>query len=273
MNPNDFLDALERLIATLNRNKGRSVHAVKERNHLSSFVGAWFGVYRPGFLKLIAEEEYFFPIDDVMQRLLKLASSKESSRFTYKRLCRDIQENFRNTLLVPLSRAYWSRVPEAAPAGKDSDVARKLKKLDGDLAESYEQVAEDLSQVNRRTYRGTAAELREIIRGVLDRLAPDNQVKSTDWYRAARSSGAQKEENPTQSEKTKYILRHRGLGSAATEAAESYMASLEDRLGHVVRATYRRASNSTHTGAENEEVGQQLRYANALLAELLPREE
>jgi hypothetical protein len=272
MGPNDFLDALERLIATLNRNKSKNVRTVKERNHLRSFVGAWFGVYRPGFLKLIAEEEYFLPIDEIMQSLLKFAS-KESSRFTYKSLCRDIQNHFCDSLLVPLSRAYWSRAPETAPAGRDSEVARKLGRLDSDLAESYEQVVEDLIQVNRKTYRGTAAELREVIRGVLDKLAPDNQVKSTDWFKATRSSGAKKEENPTQSEKTKYIMRQRGLGSAATDAAESYMSSLEERLGHVVRATYRRASNSTHTGGEKEEIAQQLRYTNALLAELLPPEE
>ena len=272
MSPNDFLDVLERLIAALKRNKGKTVHTVKERNHLRSFVGAWFEVYRPGFLKLIAEEEYFFPIDEIMQTLLTFAS-KESSRFTCKKLCKDIQSHFSDSLLVPLSRAYWSRAPEAAPAGRDPEVVRKLRRLDNELAESYEQVVEDLIQATRRSYRGTAAELREIIRGALDKLAPDNQVKNADWFKNSRSSGAKKDENPTQSEKTKYILRLRGLGSAATDAAESYMSSLEERLGHVVRATYRRASNSTHTGAEKEEVSQQLRYANALLTELLPPEE
>jgi hypothetical protein len=149
-------------------------------------------------------------------------------------------------------------------------VARKLRALDSEIAESYGQVVDDLMQPNRKTYRGTAAELREVIRTVLDKLAPDDEVKDTDWYKEARRSGSRKEENPTMSEKTKYILRKRGSGSAVTEGAESYMASVEERLGHVVRATYRRASNSAHSGAERDEVAQQLRYANALLVELLP---
>jgi hypothetical protein len=271
MNPNDFLDALERLISTLDRQTGKIVHTVKERNHLRSFVGAWFEVYRPDFLPLIVEEERFLPIDELMQRLLTLAS-KDSSRLTYKRLCRSIQQYFRDHLLIPLGRAYWSRAPESAPAGRDPDVARRLRVLDKDLAESYEQVVEDLIKVDRKTYRGTAAELREVIRGVLDLLAPDEEVMNTEWYKEARRTGARKMENPTQSEKTKYILRKRGSGSAAADAAESYMYSVEDRLGHVVRATYRRASNSTHSGAERGEVAQQLRYVNALLAELLPPE-
>jgi hypothetical protein len=129
---------------------------------------------------------------------------------------------------------------------------------------------EDLTKPNRKTYRGTAAELREVVRGVLDLLAPDSHVKNTDWYKEARRTGVSQEKSPTQSEKTKYILRQRGSGSAGTDAAESYMSSIEDRLGHVVRATYRRASSSAHSGAEREEVAQQLRYVNALLAELLP---
>jgi len=271
MNPNDFLDKLERLISTISRNKCKTLYTANDRNRLRSFVGAWFGVYRPSFITLIAEEESFLVIDELMQTLLRLASENSSCR-TCKRVCISMKKDFSDSLLVVLSRAYWSHAPESAPAGKDREVARKLKVLDNDLAESYEQVVEDLTQMNRRTYRGTAAELREVLRGVLDRLAPDNEVKSADWFKQAKQKGTSKNENPTMSEKTKFIMRKRGSGSAATEAAESYMSSIEERLGHVVRATYRRASNSTHSGAEREELSQQLRYANALLAELLPRE-
>lgn len=271
MDPNDFLDALERLRSSLARQTTRIVHAVKERNQMRSVVGAWFEVYRPNFLGLIAEEDRLLPIDELMQKLLKLAS-EDSSRVGCKRVCRSIQRYFCDNLLLQLSRAYWSRAPIRAPAGRDLEVARRLQTLDGDLSESYEQVVEDLMEATRRTYRGTAAELREVVRGVLDRQAPDEEVKNTDWYKEARRSGRIREDKPTQVEKTKYILWKRGLVSAATDAAESYMSSIEDRLGQVVRAIYRRASNSTHSGAERDEVLQQLRYVNALLAELLPRE-
>ncbi len=135
------------------------------------------------------------------------------------------------------------------------------------------QVAADLSDENRKTYRGTAAELREVLRGVLERLAPDDQVKNTEWYREARRTGERKEDSPTQSERTKFILRQRNRGAAAVEAAESYLKSVEERLGHVVRVAYGLASRATHVGAERAEVAQQLRYVNALLAELLPPEE
>lgn len=273
MDPTEFLDALSRLTSTLRQSKAKFVSAKKERNHVRSVVQAWFGQYRPAFLVLLADERLLSPIDEGLQQMLKLVSAS-SSRHTYKRLCGYVQRHFSENLLVPLSRAYWSRVPQRALTGRDPGVARRLLNLDSALADSYEQVAEDLSDQRSKTYRGTAAELREVLRGVLERLAPDEQVKNADWYKEARRSGERKEQNPTLSERTKFILRQRNKGSsAAIEAAESYMRSVEERLGHVVRVAYGLASKATHVSAERAEVAQQLRYVNALLAELLPPED
>src|SRR4051812_31457708 len=41
---------------------------------------------------------------------------------------------------------------------------------------SYEQVLRDLTQGSRVSWRGTAAELREVLREVIDTLAPDDKV-------------------------------------------------------------------------------------------------
>ena len=266
------MDVLSRFAASLERSSTALVRTKKERNHIRSVVQAWFGQYKPAFLVLLADERLFAEVDDGLQQMLKLASAANSRR-TYKRLCAKVELHFRENLLVPLSRAYWSRVPERALTGRDPAVAGRLQKLDSALADSYEQVLTDLTDDSRKTHRGTAAELREVLRGVLERLAPDAQVKNTDWYKDARRTGERKEERPTQSERTKYILKQRNKGSAAVEAAESYMQSVEERLGHVVRVAYGLASRATHAGAERNEVAQQLRYVNALLSELLPPED
>src|SRR5439155_9732459 len=133
------------------------------------------------------------------------------------------------------------------------------------LAASYEQAVRDVADNQRITYRGAAAELREVLTGVLHRLAPDAEVQSTEWFREARRIGTKKETTPTRAERTKFILRMRGLGSAATEASESHAIFIEERLGKVVDATYRRGAAATHSGAEREEVVNSLRYMNALL--------
>ena len=128
----------------------------------------------------------------------------------------------------------------------------------------------DLQDEERLTYRGPAAELREILTSVLHRLAPTEIVQETDWYKEARRSGKRKETTPTRAERIKFILRSRMLGSTVDETAETFAESVEERLANLVNTTYRRGSAATHTGTERTELGQLLQYINALLRELLP---
>ena len=105
-----------------------------------------------------------------------------------------------------------------------------------------------------------------MLSGVLHRLAPNEAVQATDWYKAARKSGVRKETIPTRGERVRYILRQRATSS---EEAQSYAEMIEERLGLVVSATYARSSSQTHAGSEAGEVAQQLRYLNALLRDVL----
>lgn len=270
MNPSDFLDVLERLLTRLRSRTSPEISGQMERRNLRSVVGAWFAQYRPSFVAIVGEEPAILSMDEKMQELLKLAS-EDSARRTVTRLCKSAIEYFKERLLVPLSRGYWSQAPERAPAGYDDEVAAKLRVLDINLAESYIQAVLDIEDDERLSYRGTAAELREVITDVLHALAPTEQVKATDWYKEARRSGARTETNPTRAERTRFILRERAQGSAVSDAAESYTTTIEDRLADVVNATYRRGSAAAHSGAERQELESLLPYVNALLRELLPR--
>lgn len=138
------------------------------------------------------------------------------------------------------------------------------------MAEGYEQACADIEDAKRISYRGPAAELRELLTGVLHKLAPNEDVEATDWYKEARRSGVRKESAPTRAERTKYILRSRMKGSAVTDTAETHMVSVEGRLGDVVNATYKRGAAVTHLGGERDELQNLLPYVNALLRELLP---
>lgn len=267
-NPSEFADVLERLIAQLRAGRSRLV-SPSERTHIRSVVGAWYENYSLAFHQMLGDEQLLAPVDDNMQRLLQLAS-RDSSRRTVNTLARATRQYFSNRLLVPLSRAYWSRAPQRSPAGRDEEVARGLRRMDADLADSYEQAAVDLEDNSRLSYRGPAAELREVLTGVLHRLAPTEKVEATEWYKEARRSGTRTEPKPTRAERVKFILRSRVPGSAATEAGETFLNSVEERLGSVVTATYKRGSAATHVGTEQGEVQSLLRYINTLLRELLP---
>lgn len=269
MNPSDFITVLERLRARLNARHNRQIAGPAERKNLQAVVGAWFSEYRPAFVEIVGEENYILSMDEEMHTLLKLAV-ESSARRTVLRCIGSSMDHFKQNLLLPVSRAYWSRAPERSPAGRDEHVLRRLQQLDPELAESYEQAVIDIEDPHRISYRGPAAELREVLTGVLHKLAPNADVQATEWYRAARRSGERTEPTPTRAERTKYILRNRKTGSAVTESAESYTTVVEQRLGDVVSATYRRGSAATHGGTERSELLNLLPYMNALLGELLP---
>lgn len=269
MNPSEFLDAIERLLTRLRKGVESSPLQNSEKTHVRSVIGAWFEQYRPSFLSMVGDEGLLLPLDDLLQALLK-SVPRTPSRRTVVRMVRQIEKYFTETLLVPLSRAYWSKVSQRTPPGRDEEVAIRLAHLDPDLGESYEQVAMDLQDEERLTYRGPAAELREILTGVLHRLAPTADVEATDWYKEARRSGKRNEPTPTRAERTKFILRSRMKGHAADETAETFAESVEERLASLVNATYKRGSAATHAGTERTELGQLLQYINALLRELLP---
>jgi hypothetical protein len=268
MNPPEFLEVLQRLRDRLRAGSARTVSEAERRN-IHSVVGAWYGVYRPSFAQIVGEEQQLVSIDQCMDTLVRLAA-RESPRRTVVRAVSTGISHFEEHLLGPLTRAYWSRAPQKTPAGFDEEAASRLRKLNAELADSYEQAVVDIEDGGRASYRGPAAELREVLTGVLHILAPTPQVEATDWYREARRSGARKEPTPTRAERTKFILRSRAKGSAVTDAAESYMTSVEERLANVVNTTYKRGSAATHGGTERDELVKLLPYINALLRELLP---
>jgi hypothetical protein len=131
-------------------------------------------------------------------------------------------------------------------------------------AASYEQALLDVSQGGRASWRGTATELREVLREVIDHLAPDASVTA--------APGFQMEENqtrPTQRQKVRFILRARRSSSAALGVAEASLVTVEEAVANLARSTYTRGAVSTHSRTSNTEIRNLKRYADALLGELL----
>jgi hypothetical protein len=274
MNPSEFLDVLERLRARLQTkvSGGRAIAALgkAEQRNVQSVVGAWFREYQPYFAQTVgAEDPQIASMDEIMQGLLQI-SSDGSARRTVVRLVSRAARNFRDNLLVRISRAYWSSAPQRSPAGLDEEAARRLRNLDSKVADGYEQAVLDIEDPERQSYRGAAAELREVLTHVLHILAPTAEVEAMDWYKEARKSRSITEPKPTRAERTKFILRKQVQGSTATESAESYMFMVEERLGHVIGRTFERSNRATHAGSERDELVRLLPYINALLRELLP---
>jgi hypothetical protein len=131
-------------------------------------------------------------------------------------------------------------------------------------ARSYEQAMTDLADNRRTSFRGTAVELRETLRDVLDHLAPDKDVMKTPGFKLEKD-----QDKPTMRQKVLFILRSRGQTRDITKTPEQTVILVEELTASLVRSVYVRGSISTHLGAPKPEVQKLKQYIDVLLSELL----
>lgn len=131
-------------------------------------------------------------------------------------------------------------------------------------AASYEQALRDISQGGRVSWRGTANDLRETLRDVIDHLAPDDKVMAAPGFQLETG-----QPRPTQKQKVRFILRARRSGSAAVTVAEASLETIDEAVATLARSTYQRGSASTHVLTSSKEIRSLKRYVDALLGELL----
>lgn len=138
--------------------------------------------------------------------------------------------------------------------------AELLQKVHPDLADSYRQVLRDLRDVASLSYRGTASELREILRELLERLAPDNEVVSQAWFTGTETSDGKKRRGPTH--------QQRGRSHEFRTLQRNRWAWSNKDYPELVRDMYSRASVASHTAQDLDEIKRQLRYFEALVHDL-----
>ena len=146
------------------------------------------------------------------------------------------------------------------PPSVDSDLLRRLDALDPNLAASYTQVHRDFVDDTRLSFLGPAGEIREVMRAVIHRLAPTDDVQEQTWY-------VGRDDKPTQAERIRFILESR---SRAEKSATDAAGMVDDRVGKLGRTLYTRASRAFHAGTQREEVSKIVGYVEAVLNEVLP---
>ena len=129
---------------------------------------------------------------------------------------------------------------------------------------SYEQSLLDLGGPQRRSYRGVAHELREVLRETLSYLAPDADVMAAPAFKLE-----ERQERPTQAQKALYVLRNRRLSREQTSAAELAISLIEETAAKITRSAYTRGSKDAHTSSSESEVRQLKMWIDAVLGELL----
>ena len=178
-----------------------------------------------------------------------------------------------------LQRALNERAPEAtrplaspAPHIPQEEPARPLLSdplyvaladVSQALADSYSQVRADLNDTSRRSWAGTAHEIREIVATLLRTLAPDAEVVAKSWYRQEPNTVG-----PTHRQRARYILEQHSASSKQRVVVEE-IPVLDAMVGELVRATYTRASDAAHRMKGRSEARRVFRYFEAFAYDLL----
>jgi hypothetical protein len=253
-------DAVASLSAAANSGRSQSLAVAVAQPVVRMIATIYFESVRPELDLVKTRNGLVDELDFVMQSLLRLAAaSREKDAYVG-------QVNELTPLLleasVDLMKARGN--PRLVLSTTERGILTTLTQMLPISAAAYEQVLRDLTQGSRVSWRGTATELREVLREVIDHLAPDRLVMAAAGFQLEDG-----QQGPTQRQKVRFILRARRSSSAAVNVVEASLITVEEAVANLARTTYRRSSVSTHATSSNTEIKQLKRYIDALLAELL----
>ena len=146
---------------------------------------------------------------------------------------------------------------------EDEQIIGNLDALVRSAALSYRQAILDLKDETRISFRGPALELREVLREVLDHLAPDGEVTGSPGYVLEKNRNG-----PTMRQKVRFIMKKKGK-QPSSEAPEQAAAAFEEAIAALTRAVYERSSKATHVSSERQTVVQLRRYVVAILHDII----
>ena len=226
----------------------------------------YFRRARP-YLDGLGVHEELRQMDELMQALLKLSQSRNRKQ-SYNRVLaasRALQNPIEINREMQIGRREGSfALQPTVLGGTEALILRTLKQLVPSAALSYEQAIRDIADGDRISYRGTANELREALREVLDRMAPDAEVMASSGWTA---EGEQS--RPTQRQKVRFILSSRRASSAVVSAPERSVELIDEMIARLTRSVSERSSLSTHVASSRQQVAQLKLYIDSVLAELL----
>lgn len=256
--PPEYEKQLEALEKALGRKKTIHVNTADEITRVRAVVTTWFQTLRPLVASRGLPVENLEAVDVHLRQCMGLTLAR-SARSRYRSLIQQASRQFKRCILLALSTETSKHSLDASA----ESVVYRLSQVSPTLAARYRQVHLDLGDKGRLSYRGTANELRETLRELLERLAPDEQVIRQPWYKPIEDR-----REPTQQQRARYTLETRGAGSRVQDVANGTLTVVEEGLAKLVRDTYSRTSLAAHTSQDIEEIRKILRHFDALVHDL-----
>jgi len=257
-------ERIDTFASALSRYRAQNVNAAGLRQEARDIVKGYFREVKSALHRLGVTDLTVRDLDSEMQRLIGLATGK-NSKASYQKLVRRIKSK-RKAVETGLEFLIGAGTPVAPLqiGNVESAILSTLETMIPTAAASYKQVLLEIQETGRLSYRGTAAELREVVREVLDHLAPDADVMISAGFRLEQGQSG-----PTMKQKVRFILRARKVGDSARQTAEDSVQHLDENIASLGRAVYTRGSTAMHTARPLEEVLNFKLYADAVLGELL----
>jgi hypothetical protein len=264
VNPETFRNVLKQLIRRIRKCNTITISLEDVRALAKSIAHLWFNDILP-FTKLVSiNEDVLRSIDDKMTTLISY-TLRATKKTAYLLTLNEALKIYEKNIYIELHKdrgAILSGPPQNIY--NNSNIINGLANISESLSAGYQQVYQDLSDGTRISWRGTANELREVLRELLEILAPDAAVKKAKWF-----AQDPKTEGPTQEQRAKYILEQRALNKTQAPVIQETLTTVEESIARLVRKTYKRINNASHTQQDQEEIKNILNYFNLLIKELL----
>ncbi len=263
---NAYWRKAEATLSTVGRTKSVNINKEVLRNEVRELVQDYFRSLRPTLTGLGVNDDALARLDSPAQELLRLTTGR-NPRASYLQSLRAFHRArvaVESERELKMGQAATRPRVDFVTTGVETQILGTLHKLIPSAALSYEQALRDLRAAPRLSYRGTAVELREALREVLDHLAPDADVMRSAGFKLEKDTT-----RPTMKQKAQFILKARGVPSGALSTPKDAIQRVEDASASLARSVYTRGSVSTHVATTREEVLTIKPYVDGVLAELL----
>jgi len=260
----EVLTALERLSKTaaklasvVKRVRSKLVPPDKIAPFARSMADTYFGSIQPGLQIVQNREGLSEEIEWVVGAVLQL-TSEPREKSAYLGQINELRPYLQEAMIDVMKARGVRRL---VLSDTERGILTTLEKMLPTTAVSYEQVLQDIASGKRVSWRGTGSELREVLREVMDHLAPDAEVMAAPNFKLEGDL-----KRPTQRQKVRFILKAR---QRVVGMAEAGVDTVEEGIASLARSTYQRGSAITHASTDATEVKRLKNYVDALLIELL----
>ena len=253
-------EEVARLATAVEGVRSKTVQPTAVQPIARSIARTYFESVRPQLIAVQNRAGLVEEIDFVLQAILELATAPREKQ-TYLGQIAEVRPYLLEAVIDVMKASGSSRL---VLSQTERAILDTLEKMLPATAGSYEQALVDIAQGSRVSWRGTATELREVLREAIDHLAPDDKVIASPGFQLEEG-----QKSPTQKQKVRFILRARKSNSASAAVAAASLDTVDESVAVLARSTYQRGSASPHSTTNASEIRKLKRYIDALLAELL----